>query len=704
MLQPPSARTFALAAAAAFAAACGSGRSRADLRSPVPERRAAAVAALADSRDEADLPFLLVAQQDPSPLVRKAAAGAFTARGGLRAVEALGALLEDPDPEVVAAAARGLGAVPQGAGAPGEELQKQVRQRLVAAYGRAGPPGRSEIAAALTAIGTSLREAVEAEARQLWERNLRALQAGSLAERCGAAEELGRSGRTEAVRRLLPLAGPGSGPALAAAAARGLGATGDGQARDLLVDLLDAPQASVAEAAASALAELGDPAAAGPLARAGAEAPARLAAAAVQALSALPQAPDVSVALCEIAVRSADPAVAERAAAQARARHASCPERPLVARLARRGPDAAAALAALGALGLPAAQLAPAGERAAALLQSTDPALRAAAARALGLSGYAPAVPALQRRAQALQQRLGEAREEWAAGPWSAAPSPGFDGGPPRAEAILARAAGPGPAAPVPPGPLAPEWGEDLEAGEAEELGAVALALARLRADGAGALAAALAADPDEAVRAAATEALGLLGGEPGRRGAAQALEDPSPRVRLAAAAALARAGAEAVAPLAAALSRAARSDGEWSEALARSLADTGSPEAVAPLAAMLEGPRAAAAAAALSRLSVREGAKPLFHLLEKPGGLGRAEAVEGLAQLVGAEAGGALAGELTSDRPEVRVAAARALGRVRFEGAAARLEALRSDYYGQVRRAAVEALARLPAGSTGRR
>jgi HEAT repeat protein len=70
----------------------------------------------------------------------------------------------------------------------------------------------------------------------------------------------------------------------------------------------------------------------------------------------------------------------------------------------------------------------------------------------------------------------------------------------------------------------------------------------------------------------------------------------------------------------------------------------------------------------------------------------------------VGAEAGGALAGELTSDRPEVRVAAARALGRVRFEGAAARLEALRSDYYGQVRRAAVEALARLPAGSTGRR
>jgi HEAT repeat protein len=703
MRQPLAVQTLALAASVALAA-CGSGRSRADLRSPVPERRAAAVAALGDSRDEADLPVLLVAQQDPSPLVRKAAAAAFTARGGPRAVEALGALLDDPEAEVAVAAARGLGAVPQGAGPRGEELQKQARLRLVSAYGRAGPPARAEIASALAAIGTSLREAVEAEARQLWERNLRALQAGSLSERCGAAEELGRSGRAEAVRRLLPLAAPASGPALAAAAARGLGATGDGQARDTLVDLLDAPQASVAEAAAAGLAELGDPAAAGPLARTGAEAPARLALAAVEALVALPQAPDVSVALCEIAVRATDPAVAERAAAQARARHASCPERPLVTRLARRGPDAPAALAALGALGLPAAQAAPAAERAAALLQSTEPALRAAAARALGLSGYSQAIPALQRRAQALQQRLAEAREKWAAGPWPQAAAPGFDGGAPRAEAILARPAGAAPAAPAAPGPLPAEWGEELEAGEAEELAAVTVALARLRAEGAGALAAALAADPDEAVRAAATEALGVLGGEPARRRAVQALEDPSLPVRLAAATVLARAGAQAVAPLAAALTRAAPSDGEWREALARSLADTGSPEAVAPLASLLAGPQAAAAAAALGRLPVRDGARPLFHLLETPGGLGRAEAVEGLAQLVGAEAGTALAGELTSDRPEVRVAAARALGRLRFEGASSRLEALRGDYYGQVRRAAVEALARLPAGPTGRR
>lgn len=697
-------RTLALVAALALAAGCGSGRSRADLRSPVPQRRAAAVAALAESRDEADLPFLLVAQQDPSPLVRKAAAGAFTSRGGVRAVEALGAMLDDPDPEVVAAAARGLGAVPQGSGRQGEELQKQARRRLAAAYGRAGPQGRAEIAAALTAIGGSLREAVEAEARQLWERNQRALQSGSPAQRCGAAEELGQSGRAEAVPRLLALASPTARPDLAAAAARGLGATGDSQAREALVSLLDAAQASVAEAAAGALADLGDPAAAGPLARVGTQAPSRLAAVAVEALSELPQAPDVNVALCEIAVRSADPAVAERAAVQARARHASCPDRPLVARLTRRGPDAVAALAALGALGLPAAQLAPAGERAAALLLAPDAATRTAAARAVGLSGYAAAVPGLQRRAQGLQQRLSEAREKWVAGPWPVAADRGFDGGAPTAEAILARAAGPAPTASPPSGPLPPEWAEDLETGEAGELAAVAVALARLRADGAGPLASALAADPDETLRAAGVEALGLLGGEPGRKSATAALGDPSPRVRLAAATALAHSGAQAVPALAAALARASPSDDELREAAARSLAETGSPEAVAPLAALLDGPQAAAAAAALGRLSVREGAPPLLRLLEAPGGPGRAEAIDALAQLLGAEAGDALSGELTSDQPEVRATAARALGRIRFEGAASRLEALRSDYYGEVRRAAVEALARLPAGRPGRR
>jgi HEAT repeat protein len=67
-------------------------------------------------------------------------------------------------------------------------------------------------------------------------------------------------------------------------------------------------------------------------------------------------------------------------------------------------------------------------------------------------------------------------------------------------------------------------------------------------------------------------------------------------------------------------------------------------------------------------------------------------------------EASEPLSRELTSDRPEVRGAAARALGRLRHEGSAARLEALRTDYFADVRRAAVEALARLPTLAPPRR
>jgi HEAT repeat protein len=55
------------------------------------------------------------------------------------------------------------------------------------------------------------------------------------------------------------------------------------------------------------------------------------------------------------------------------------------------------------------------------------------------------------------------------------------------------------------------------------------------------------------------------------------------------------------------------------------------------------------------------------------------------------------LSTQLLDDRPSVRAAAARALGRIRYEPASRRLDALRSDYDAGVRRAAREALARLP-------
>lgn len=692
--------------AAALLAACGSEGSRQDLRSPVPERRAAAVAALPRSREGADLSVLLVAQNDPSPLVRRAAAQAFVARGGPRAIEALGAMLLDPEPAVAAVAARGLGAVPPGNGKEGGGLQKVSRQYLVQAYGRAGPEGRAEIASALQALGTSLREAVEAEARQLWERNLRTLAAGHPSEKPGAAEELGRSGRSDAVKRLLPLldAGANHDAALAAGAARGLGAAADRAALEPLEDLLLQEDARLAEPAAEALGALGDPSAAEALAKAGADGPARLASVAVDALAALPQAPDVGVALCEIAVRTVDPTVAARAARHARAREADCPERPLANRIARRGFDVAAALAALGALGLPPQRLALPAERALALFNgSSDGALRALAARTLGDVGWVQAGPALVKRGEALRERLAEARQKWLPGSLPRVAAAGFEAGIPPPEALAARVLvtdgrGAG------EGALPPEWIDGADPVDADELAAVAVAASRLKADGAGALAAAAATDPDEVVRAGGVEALGLPGGEAARSRLASALDDPSPRVRSAAATILPRWGAAAVPPLAEALRRADPAEREWREALARALGETGASEAVPALGSLLSGREAPVAALALARLGARDGARPLLEALGRPGSLGRVEEIDALGQLGTAGVGPAIVTELTSDRPEVRLAAVRALGKLRDEQASPRLEALRSDYYADVRRAAVEALARLPSRAPGTR
>jgi HEAT repeat protein len=646
-------RAAAALSVAAAALACSSARD--GIASPDPARRAAAVASLAGSRDEADVPVLLVAQDDPSALVRKAAAGTFAARGGASSIEALGKLVRDPDPEVAAAAARGLSALPS---------ERRARELLVEAFPGGGPAARAEIAAALQALGGSLREAVELEARLTWERNVVALGRGTPAERAGAAEELGRSGRAEAVRLLAPLLEleRAEDPRVVAAAARALGAAGDRAARPVLEGLLEeSPDAALAEEAAEALGALGDPAAADALARAGAGGAGRLGAAATDALAALPQAPEVAVALCQLALRSMDPAVARRAAAQARARESECPERPLLARLSRRGGDAIAALAALGELRLLPPALDAATARIQPLLASPDAALRAAAAGALGRMGAAKTAPALARRAADSAERLAKAR--------AAPAAPG--------SAAAARAAG-------------------------EELAAVIVALARLRGEGASALAAGRLADPDEGLRIAAVEALGEVArGDVGR--IAPAVADASHRVRLAAVATLGRAGPQGVPALARAAAEAPVDDPGLCTALARALGETGSPEAVPALTALARGPAAATAAAALGRIGTKDATASLLDLLARPGLAGRAEALEALGALGTSEAGPAVAGELTSDRPELRAAAARAAGRLRHDPAAARLEALSSDYDGQVRRAAVEALAKLPTARAAR-
>ena len=631
-----------VAALALLLLAC---RSRDAGPSSRPEQRAAAVSRLAGSRDEADLPALLVAEEDPSPLVRKAAAGAFAARGGPASIEALGKLVSDPDPEVAGAAARALSALPS---------EQRARELLAGAYPNGGPAARAEIASAIEAVGGSLREAVEDEARVLWDRNVAALANGTPTERAGAAEELGRSGRAEAVKLLLPLVDSDAEeePRVAVAAARALGAVGDDSARAALEALLkDGPDAERVEAAAEALGTLGDPDAATALATVGESGPARLARAAVEALVALPQAPEVGLALCQVALHTREASLAARAAFQARARESECPEQPLLSHLSGQGAESVAALAALGQLRLSPEPAEQASRRMEQLLAAPDPGVRAEAARSLGRLGIARAAPALLRRASELRDRLERARG-------------GADSG-------------------APP---------ELE----EELGAVLSALSRLHAPEAGALARARLGDPSARLRAAAVDALGALGAEnAGAIGAG--LLDPDPRVFAASAEALGRIGPAAVPALSAAAAKFNREDPERCGALARALGETGSPEAVPALATLAEGSAAAAAATALGRIGTQGATAALLTLLERPDPAGRPEALDALGGLAASEAGPLATSELTNDRPEVRAAAARALGRIHFEPAAGRLEALRADYDGQVRRAAVEALARLP-------
>jgi HEAT repeat protein len=649
----PPLRTLVLLLGTALAAGCWS---RADLDSADPGRRAAAVRRLGGEAPDQALPALLVAQADRSVEVRLAAAEAFERLGGARAAEGLGALLADADPGVATAAARSLASLPATAGG---------KERLLAGYGQASSAGRAAIAAALLQIGATLREAVETEARLRYERTLAALERGSPAERAGAAEELGASGRPEAVTRLKALLAEGDRlePALLAGVARGLGASGEREGRLRLERLLASQRPGVAEAAADGLRLLGDPGTADSLAGV-AERGGTPGAAAMAALSALPKAPEVGGALCAVALRSADPARAAQAARLAKGRGASCPLKPLLSRLGRPGEQAA--LAALAELHWDGADAEAASRRLLGLLagSGSEPAVRTAAARALGTIGWPGAAGELAERAVALSRRIDEARARLDADPRH---PPAF-----------------------------------LEPIEAAELGALLAAGGRLRADGLVPLVSRGLAEPAAAIRAGAVEAAGWLDGAASLPALEKGLGDPSPEVRAAAARALGRLGEGGAPALVRAASQTAPVDAAWRVELAAALAQTGSGEAVAGLARLLEGPSTGAAIQGLAQLGSSGGVKPLGELVERGEGPWLPDAIEALAVLGGTEAGAAIARQLTSELVEVREAAVRALGRLRHEPAAAGLEALKSDYVVRVRRAAIEALARLPSRRPG--
>jgi HEAT repeat protein len=295
-----------------------------------------------------------------------------------------------------------------------------------------------------------------------------------------------------------------------------------------------------------------------------------------------------------------------------------------------------------------------------------DPAVRTAAAHALGVIRWPGAAGPVVERCAALTRKLEE---------WRAKLDPGARGGP-----------------------------DFLAPPDADELGALLASGGRLRGEGMEPLLRRALADPSVPIRAGAIEGLGGYAGAGAALVFETALGDGALPVRSRAAGALGGLGEAGVKPLVKAAGATRPEEVEWRIELAEALSETGAAEATAGLAALLGGGSTTAAAQALARLGAASGARPLAEWLARGEGPELAAVAESLAVLGGADTGPVLAGLLTSDRAAVRESAVRALGRLRFEPAAARLEALRSDYYGRIRRSAVEALARLPARRPGLR
>jgi len=381
-----------------------------------------------------------------------------------------------------------------------------------------------------------------------------------------------------------------------------------------------------------------------------------------------------------------------------------CSVEPLAARLARPGPDARAALAVLEALG--ATEVAG---RAAELATSDDVPTRVAAARTLS----AVATPAVGAQVLAAlgqrREKLESVRAKWVSAPPTItkkekAPDPYNILGKERSArrektaSLLntieklqeTRAAEAG-------GilgerfPMALDLAHDIVEDDVEYLAAMAVAVGRARPEGAQPVLEALAADAHVRVRAGACEGLGTLGTPEALEAARRCLQDPVPAVASATARGLGKAGAQARPVLLAALERRGQSRAD----VVAALGELGPREAVDALLPVLKdgGLAAARAADILARAGDPRAVEPLASLLAEPTVGSRLELIEALGTLGGEKAVEALRGELFSERPDVRAAAARAIGRTKVPERSGALEALRLDYYAVVRRAAEEAL-----------
>jgi HEAT repeat protein len=677
----------------------------ADLQSPRPEVRAQAVKALAKQGNAEDLVLFTRAAKDLAAIVRGEAAEALGESQDPRVVDLLGELLEDSDEDVQGRAAMALAKV----------KNDKAKAYLTLQYGRRGQKTRLVIVQALKTANVpgAMAEVVAAESKAIWDRNLLTLNEGTLPERVGAAEELGKSGRTEAVNRLLPLVRD-SQVVMAAAAVRGLGDAGDRRAVAAILPLLDESFPDLRESSIVALRKLQDPAAV-PRLQAVAIEKSAVSALATDALMSLPRAPETDAALCAIVLEGARNEAL--AAARAMRSRGGCSVEPIVERLSRPASLESGLIAVIG-LG-PTAQAAL--PKVLPLLTVPDPAQRLLAAEAVAAIGDASSAPALQKLYEQELKALEGLRQDWVATPLPQVYGLGFDpsgagGDPPGLEdskgvktgqlfdlvrarnAQRARDTGK-----VVVAPRAPtELYDDVEVEKLEPLATVLRALGAVKAPGALELLKGYTEDSSVTLRTAALVGLARLGPE-GVEAAKGGMFEAERDLQKALAQAMAEQGEAGQNALVSLLPQFSSEKLVLLDALDR----FGAPaSASAALQTVVRegGAEAALAANILGELKAKDAVDTLIKALGDPASVARREVLLALGEIGDTRAAEAVARDLYHDLPDVRAAAATALQRIGTPAQAEALDALKSDYYRRVRDAASAALAKNGTAAEGAR
>ncbi|GMT99174.1 hypothetical protein KH5H1_32930 [Corallococcus caeni] len=664
----------------------------AEIQDPRPETRAAAVKKLAAQNNPDDLVLFTRAAKDLSAFVRGEAAGALGESQDPRVVDLLGELLEDPDEAVQGQAALALAKV----------KNDKAKAYLTLQYGRRGRATRQVIVQALKSANVpgAMATVVAAESKGLWDRNLLALTEGALPERVGAAEELGKSGRAEAVNRLLPMVRD-SQVILAAAAVRGLGDAGDTRAVAPIALLLDESFPELRESAIGALMKLQDPTAATKLQAVAVEKSA-VSPLATEAILTFPRTPTTDAALCAIALDGARDEALD--AGRAMRSRGGCPAEPIAERLSRPA-SAASGLQAVTGLGPSAQALLP---KVTPWLNQPDVTLRTLAVEAVTHVRDPSVVPVIQKLYEQEVAGLTALRADWITQALPQKYSADLDPSAPRPEAgrmkddnrsskhaqlferlqalnaARAREAGRVVVQPRVPSELS----DDVEPAKLQPLATLLTALGTLKAPGALEVLKGYTEDASPLLRAAALVGLTSVGPE-GIEVASAALLEPDRELQKTLALALAEQGEAGQLALVASLPKMGSEKLVVLDALKRVGAPPASASAALQGVVKEGGAEAALAAQLLGRMGAKDAVPTLLKALDDSNSVARRDVLLALGAIGDVKSAEVVGRDLYHDLPEIRAAAATALRKMNTGPEAEPLDALKGDYFREVRVAA---------------